>query len=196
MSAEDMMTFLNQCNLEAELKFRVAFHCGPVLKNVKASNAMNGKPGTWNRVWRSLKGTPISCIPLYIGKDKELLLFYRYDRLEEHLKKKENREFLNRFGYLDVSVQAVLRKLRKRYEIYAKKQADFPHELGIVLEYPVEDVEDFIRYEGRNCLMERYWKVYHNVERAMAVFASYDAAKDQAMEEVIAGYPLYMVAVS
>ena len=35
MSAEDMMTFLNQCNLETELKFRVAFHCGPVLKNVK-----------------------------------------------------------------------------------------------------------------------------------------------------------------
>lgn len=196
MSAEDMMTFLNQCNLETELKFRVAFHCGPVLKNVKASNAMNAKPGTWNRIWRSLKGTAVSCIPLYIGKDKELLLFYRYDRLEKHLKKQENREFLNKMGYLDVSVSAVLRKLRQRYEAYAKKQVDFPHELGIVLEYPVEDVEDFIKYGGQNCLMERYWKVYHNVERAMAVFAAYDAAKDQAMEEVIAGYPLHMVAVS
>lgn len=92
MSAEDMMTFLNQCNLETELKFRVAFHCGPVLKNVKASNAMNAKPGTWNRIWRSLKGTAVSCIPLYIGKDKELLLFYRYDRLEKHLK---NRKIAN-----------------------------------------------------------------------------------------------------
>ena len=36
----------------------------------------------------------------------------------------------------------------------------------------------------------------HNVERARAVFAAYDAAKDQAMGEVIAGYPLHLVAVS
>ena len=50
MSAEDMMRFLDQCNIETELKFRVAFHCGPVLKNVKASNAMNARPGTWNRI--------------------------------------------------------------------------------------------------------------------------------------------------
>lgn len=91
MSAEDMMRFLDQCNIETELKFRVAFHCGPVLKNVKASNAMNARPGTWNRIWRSLKGTAVSCIPLYIGKNKELLLFYRYDRLEKHLNKQENR---------------------------------------------------------------------------------------------------------
>ena len=96
MSAEDMMRFLDQCNIETELKFRVAFHCGPVLKNVKASNAMNARPGTWNRIWRSLKGTAVSCIPLYIGKNKELLLFYRYDRLEKHLNKQENREFLNK----------------------------------------------------------------------------------------------------
>ena len=67
MSAEDMMRFLDQCNIETELKFRVAFHCGPVLKNVKASNAMNARPGTWNRIWRSLKGTAVSCIPLYRG---------------------------------------------------------------------------------------------------------------------------------
>ena len=196
MSAEDMMRFLDQCNIETELKFRVAFHCGPVLKNVKASNAMNARPGTWNRIWRSLKATAVSCIPLYIGKNKELLLFYRYDRLEKHLNKQENREFLNKMGYLDVSVSAVLRKLRQRYERYAEKQADFPHELGIILEYPVEDVEDFIKFGGQNCLMERYWKVYHNVERARAVFAAYDAAKDQAMGEVIAGYPLHLVAVS
>ena len=67
---------------------------------------------------------------------------------------------------------------------------------GRKLEYPVEDVADFIKYGGQNCLMERYWKVYHNVERARAVFAAYDAAKDQAMGEVIAGYPLHLVAVS
>lgn len=196
MSAEVMLSFLNTCSLETELCFRVAFHCAPVLKNVKASNSMAVKKGTWGKVWRRLKGSPVRCIPLYADGEKELLLFYRQDRLEEHLKKRENREFLNRFGYLDVSVASVIRRLKMRYEEYAVHGKEFPHELGIVLEYPVEDVEGFIRHRGRNCLMEKYWKVYHNLDQARATFARYDQAREQAMEEIIAGYPLYQVAVS
>ena len=88
-----------------------------------------------------------------------------------------------------VNYVSVMKDMRRNKQIS-------PHELGIILEYPVEDVEDFIKFGGQNCLMERYWKVYHNVERARAVFAAYDAAKDQAMGEVIAGYPLHLVAVS
>lgn len=196
MSAEVMLAFLNNCSLEAEIGFRVAFHCAPVLKNVKVSNVMAVKKGTWGKVWKALRNSPVRCIPLYADNEKELLLFYRQERLEEHLKKKENREFLNSFGYLDVSVAGVIRRLKRRYEEYAVHGQEFPHELGIVLEYPVKDVEGFIKHRGQNCLMERYWKVYHNLEQAKATFARYDQAKEQAMEEIIAGYPLYQVAVS
>ena len=196
MPAEIMLSFLNNSSLEAKLKFRVANHCGPVLKNVKASNAMAVKRGTWARIWKALKGSPVRCVPIYMDDKKELLLFYRQERLEAHLRRRENREFLNRMGYLDVSVAAVIRRLKKRYEDYAVRGQEFPHELGIVLEYPVEDVEAFIENQGKNCLMERYWKVYHNVEQAKAIFEEYDRAKDQAMEEIIAGYPLHLVAVS
>lgn len=196
MPAEIMLSFLNTSSLEAKLRFRVANHCGPVLKNVKTANAMAVKAGTWEKLWKSLKGSPVRCIPIFMDGNKELLLFYRHERLEAHLKRKDNREFLNSCGYLDVSVAAVIRRLKKRYEDYVLRGAEFPHELGIVLEYPVEDVKAFIEHGGKNCLMEKYWKVYHNLEQAKAVFASYDAAKEQAMEEIIAGYPLHLVAVS
>ncbi len=196
MPAEIMLTFLNSSNLEAKLRFRVANHCGPVLKNVKAANAMAVQAGTWSKLWKTLKGSPVRCIPLYMDGNKELLLFYRHERLEAHLKEKKNKEFLNCCGYLDVSVAPVIRRLKKRYEDYVLRGEEFPHELGIVLEYPVEDVKGFIENQGKNCLMERYWKVYHNIEQAKATFARYDEAKEQAMEEIIAGYPLHLVAVS
>lgn len=196
MPAEIMLHFLNNNNLEAKMRFRVANHCGPVLKNVKAANAMAVKAGTWEKLWKMLKESPVRCIPLYIDGNKELLLLYRQERLEAHLKEKKNKDFLNCCGYLDVSVAAVIGRLKERYEDYVLRGAPFPHELGIVLEYPVEDVMGFIEHRGKNCLLEKYWKVYHNLEQAKETFARYDAAKERAMEEIIAGYPLHLVAVS
>lgn len=45
---------------------------------------------------------------------------------------------------------------------------EFPHEIGIVLGYPVKDVIEFERHEGRNCKYCGYWKSYSDVENAKA----------------------------
>lgn len=47
---------------------------------------------------------------------------------------------------------------------------EFPHELGILLGYPPEDVEGFRRELGRNCKLNGYWKVYGNEKKAQARF--------------------------
>ena len=57
-------------------------------------------------------------------------------------------------------------------------------------------MEGFIKNRGKNCLLEKYWKVYHNKEQAAEIFARYDRVRELAMEEAIAGYPLERIAVT
>lgn len=196
MSAETMLTFLQSCTPEAKLGFQVATQCAPVLKGVKLSNLITVKTGGWQQIRRYLRQSRIICVPLYADGEKEVLFLYRYDRLETYLKKREVRDFLQRYGYKCFDIAAVLKRLRGRYQQYAGAGKDFPHELGVLLEYPLEDVEGFIANHGENSLAVRYWKVYHNPRGAERIFRIYDEAKEQALTEIINGYPLWQVAVS
>ena len=196
MSAETMLAFLDQCSLESRLGFFVASHCAPVLKGIKISNIMTAERGTWKRLVRSLKGSNILCVLLSAQGGREVLLLYRYEKLREHLIKEQVRKFLESQGYDDIRVPAVITRLRKQYAEYVSNRQGFPHELGVILEYPVEDVKGFIENRGKNCLLEKYWKVYHNREKAEKIFAWYDEARELAMEEIMAGYRLNQIAVS
>lgn len=191
-----MLAFLANCSIERQLEFRIVTQCAPVLKGKKISNLITVKPGQWHQVKRYLRDTRIICTLVYADKDKEVLFLYRFSMLEEHLKKPGVRQFLKRNGYLDMSISAVFIRLRRRYQRYAGGLEGFPHELGVLLEYPVADVESFIENRGQNCLMERYWKVYHDLEEAQRRFRMYDEARENAMEEILAGYPLLQVAIS
>ena len=55
------------------------------------------------------------------------------------------------------------------------------------------DVEDYIRLEGRGCLLVGYWKVYHNVRRAKRTFAAFDEAREQTVREVLEGKELHQL---
>ena len=63
------------------------------------------------------------------------------------------------FGYQTLRLIDIFEKLCARYQKYMKDHLSFPHELGLLLGYPVEDVLGFIRNEGRNYLYCGYWKV-------------------------------------
>ena len=172
MSAETMLHFLNNCTPEEKFGFRVVTQCAPVLKGVKISNLITMKPGGWHKIRAYLKKSRIICIPLYADAEKEVLFLYRYEQLERHLKNREVREFLRSCGY------------------------EFPHELGVLLGYPVGDVQGFIDNRGENSLTSRYWKVYQNPKEAEKIFDLYDRVKEQALKEIMCGRTLSHVAVS
>lgn len=196
MSAETMLSFLQNCTPEAKLGFQVVNQCAPVLKGVKISNLITLRPGGWLQIRKYLRKSRIICVPLYIDGEKEVLFLYRYDRLEAHLKRPDVRQFLQQLGYESFQIADVLKQLRRRYQQYAGVGREFPHELGVLLEYPVADVEGFIKNRGENSLAVRYWKVYQNLQEAERIFRMYDEAKEQALKEIINGYPLCQVAVS
>ena len=191
-----MLHFLNNCTPEEKFGFRVVTQCAPVLKGVKISNLITMKPGGWRKIRAYLKKSRIICIPLYADAEKEVLFLYRYEQLERHLKNREVREFLRSCGYESFEVASVLVRLRRRYRLYAGISKEFPHELGVLLGYPVGDVQGFIDNRGENSLTSRYWKVYQNPKEAEKIFDLYDRVKEQALKEIMCGRTLSHVAVS
>ena len=196
MAAETMLHFLNNCTPEEKFGFRVVTQCAPVLKGVKISNLITMKPGGWRKIRAYLKKSRIICIPLYADAEKEVLFLYRYEQLERHLKNREVREFLRSCGYESFEVASVLVRLRRRDQLYAGISKEFPHELGVLLGYPVGDVQGFIDNRGENSLTSRYWKVYQNPKEAEKIFDLYDRVKEQALKEIMCGRTLSHVAVS
>ena len=196
MSAETMLHFLNNCTPEEKFGFRVVTQCAPALKGGKLSNLITMKPGGWRKIRAYLKKSRIICIPLYADAEKEVLFLYRYEQLERHLKNREVREFLRSCGYESFEVASVLVRLRRRYRLYAGIPKEFPHELGVLLGYPVGDVQGFIDNRGENSLTSRYWKVYQNPKEAEKIFDLYDRVKEQALKEIMCGRTLSHVAVS
>jgi hypothetical protein len=56
----------------------------------------------------------------------------------------------------------------------------FPHEVGIFLGYPPEDVRGFVEQGGQNYKLCGYWKVYGDVEKAKKRFSQYTRCREEA----------------
>ena len=83
-----------------------------------------------------------------------------------------------RFGYDNVTPDCILDTCRRRYQKYMLEKKDFPHELGLILGYPPEDVEGFVSQQGKNSLYTGYWKVYKDPEAKKALFDRFEYAKE------------------
>ena len=78
----------------------------------------------------------------------------------------------------DDDVEVLLSILSTRYQKHMLKAGEFPHEMGLFLGYPMEDVEGFIENNGKNFLCTGYWKVYKNKQEKTALFQQYEQAKE------------------
>lgn len=63
---------------------------------------------------------------LSVQKGREILLLYRYEKLREHLQKEKVRGFLEENGYGEITVAAVILRLRQRYAGYVRGVRSFP----------------------------------------------------------------------
>ena len=114
-----------------------------------------------------------------------------YDRelLSAALKTPTAKSFLNEYGYpAEGNLCSLLDSLKSRF-----RGGRFPHEIGVFLGYPPEDVDTFIEKSGRDFLCCRYWKVYHNEERARETFRFIDEAKERAINLLTRQIPNHTV---
>ena len=104
-------------------------------------------------------------------------------------------ELIQKYGYTDMQVERVLAHLSDRIRGFNRKGMGFPHEIGVFLGYPLDDVKGFIENAGKKYLMIGYWKVYSDLAGARTAFMEYDRAKDCAVNEFLTGKSIREIAL-
>lgn len=176
-------------NIETQL----ALQCAPLLTGIKISNILIIQKASAKKVGELLKDTCISYFKLYESGEKTTLLLYKEQELLDYLAQTEVQNLMRRFGHQKMDLQDIVKLLRERYEAYMKKEAEFPHELGLMLGYPVEDVTGFIEHNGKNYLYSGYWKVYKNPIAKRQLFKEYELAKENVIQLVSTGVSIVEV---
>lgn len=175
--------------VQRDLERTLAYHGAPALMGIKPADLIAwGSPesclGTFFQGYcGQLAQRGIVLRVLRVGPPRCLLLVYRPERLRARLETPAVRELLEREGYpVDGGLEHMLDALSRRLE-----GREFPHEVGLFLGYPPEDVEGFRLHRGRGCKLCGCWKVYSDVERARRCFRRYGlcrAALCRRLEEV------------
>ena len=99
-----------------------------------------------------------------------MILLYRADWLSRVLRRGANRRFLEQQGYpAGADLRLLLEQLSQRLCL----EQDYPHEIGLFLGYPLEDVVGFIQNRGRNFTCCGCWKAYGDPTAARRRFAQY-----------------------
>ena len=116
-----------------------------------------------------------------------LLYLYRGRWLCRLLSTPENLSFLRRYGYdITHGCGGLLRQLERRL----CTQEQFPHEIGIFLGYPLEDVEGFIANAGQNYTCLGCWKAYGDPDAAQERFQRYHSCTEIYRRNLQRGIPL------
>ncbi|SCJ97686.1 Protein of uncharacterised function (DUF3793) [uncultured Clostridium sp.] len=130
-----------------------------------------------------LKSIDIGYINLRECENALIILIYDEGKLANYIFKKESKSFLKKLGYTNENnLNAYLKVLKRRYEEF-----NCPHELGVFLGYPLDDVRDFMECSNKKCLACGYWRVYNDYNTAKEVFNTYDMIKQKAVSFILKG---------
>ncbi len=159
----------------------VIAHCAPTLAGHKCASlfAWRGCGGSRqaecveeaDQVLRS-KGVRVRGLPNRTGG--LLVLVYRPGLLCGRLAAPGVRDFLQEQGYADGSLGQYLAQLADRLAV----SKGFPHEIGIFLDYPLEDVQGFMENRGAGCACQGCWKVYGDAQEACRRFLLYRKCRE------------------
>lgn len=150
--------------------------CSPTLAGLKTGNLFNYRYDNISDFRRELASVnrKLNAKGVYVtflkrNEKSALLYVFRPDRLEKDLSQPAVQNVLKAFGYTDYKVGASIKHLKQRVE----ENTCFPHEIGLFLSYPVEDVIQFIRQKGCNYKCCGVWKVYCDEAFSQKMFARY-----------------------
>jgi len=176
-------------------KFRIIIQAAPFLKGMKKSCILMIKREELDELREELLDTNIEAIPLHEHQGRSIVLFYRASEMEEYFGGYDVRRFLKKNGYQGTGIADYIERLKSRVTFFYEEEQIFPHEIGVFLGYPIEDVEGFIENAGKNFLLSGYWKVYSNLQMTRELFEKFDRAKEEAMQQWSDGKSLQEIAV-
>lgn len=148
-------------------------HCSPTLANIKVANLFRYFFETYEEVEKYLEywNGQMNDKGVYLANIKTcentaLIYVYRKKSLWNILQQPETRQFLHCYGYEHFSIEESIKYLGEQFE----KGCGFPHEIGVFLGYPLEDIIGFIENKGKNYKCVGCWKVYGDEKEAEKLF--------------------------
>ncbi|MGL5415147.1 MAG: DUF3793 family protein [Clostridium sp.] len=175
----DFYIDLKNMNTRETLEKYLLFTLAPVISGDKPSSTITLKVEKEEySIWLDIKeefleASNLKEIPLRENEKAIIILIYNEENLLNCLNENRSKKFLESLGYnLDLGLENNLIRLIERYEEY-----HCPHELGIFLGIPLDDVQDFMECTNKKCLLCGYWKVFNDYEKSKSVFDRYDNSK-------------------
>ena len=153
-------------------------HCAPTLAGVKPANLFRFRSQSLAQIrWdvsrgeRALasRGIRVCILKECPSSNACMIYIYRWAWVERLLSEDRNRTFLEAAGYTPSGLPDMLNQLSGRLCL----EQDYPHEIGLFLGYPLEDVVGFIENHGWNYTCCGYWKSYGDPEAAQKCFDRY-----------------------
>lgn len=156
-------------------------HCSPTLAGLKTGNLFAGEfhderkliecMRCWNRI---LTKKGVRAVPLQFREGRALIYVYRPERLRMDFGHIISERLLRERGYCKENPGSCIVHLKRRLQKYEK----FPHEIGLFLGYPPEDVNGFITNQGYGYKWVGTWKVYGDAETAQKTCERYKKCTD------------------
>jgi len=144
----------------------LGFHAAPTLRGLKVASLLSFQKSKFED-FDSLLASYDSCFRcngisvfrVAEGTEYVSLIFYRAAALAKWLKQPRVEAMLMEYGY---RAEDTLEEKLEYLSLRMRVKKSFPHEVGLFLGYPPEDVAGFIAHHGRDFKCSGYWKVYAN----------------------------------
>jgi len=163
--------------------------CAPTLASLKTGSLFTCRAPSRKALHDSIRSVNrrlgrkgLRVIPLRYNNGVGLVYVFRPSQLSKDLTHQTSCRLLSDRGYCCENASKCIMRLIARLN----QQQEFPHEIGLFLGYPPEDVDGFInrRDECKSC---GRWKVYGDVDRAERTFAKYKKCTDVYLKHLAKG---------
>ena len=148
-------------------------YCSPTLAGIKTGSLFSCPYQsreellqTIRHLNRRLVPKGLRVLPLRCSEGRALIYVFRPDGLKADLADDAARKILEDAGYRSEASDRCVTELIRRLNA----QESFPHEIGLFLSYPPEDVQGFIENRAGNCKCVGCWKVYGDEAAAKTQF--------------------------
>lgn len=169
---------------------QLALQCAPLILGLRISLFLTVTDQQLKRIENILRDRKISLYKICEHYGKMAVLLFYEEKLEEYFAEETVWNLLSRLGYSGGSFYDFMDFFAERYKKFLKNEIPFPHEMGIFLGYPTEDVMGYLENAGDNYLCAGDWKVYKNVQEKRRLFSQFDRARDVLVSLILQGNSL------
>ena len=174
-------------------------HCAPTLAGIKTANLFTCDYKTIEETERivsnlnkSLAKKGVRVATLRYSDNRVLIYIYRPKRLEKDWSNQCVYALLSEKGYQCENIDRCVAQLSK--EITYSQM--FPHEIGLFLGYPPEDVKGFIENKGAGYKCIGCWKVYGDEQHARKLFDIYKKCTEVYCARYLRGVSMQQLTVA